>query len=671
MWPLNKIKILFKRIIKYPFKEKFRSKLWRIGRLPGIKLPAYFISEILGGFLVYLSLQKKYGKETIFYICPHHGTGDMYNIGRYFESYIKKENPPKYEFIFRGKSEQKIGELFGISGNTILSDSKTVKMMRFTRFIHPEYINIVQLHHYPFPAESNAYFANFEEYYKEISFAMMFKKVVMNLDDDVRPKQPEFCESKNIDKVFKEKKLIPKKTVILAPYSTSAQILNYDIWEKLVELLQEKGYTVATNCVEGKEFAIAGTVALSFDYKYAKDYVEYAGTFIAARSGLCDIVSSAHCKKIVLTPYWAPSLGWQGTPGKSMRFYGMKNNYGTEDTIEIEYDYDSTEQIPEKTCELVQYTKFDKKEIKLRQNLSPAYNHKVGITLSFSEEFAPFASVTLQSIIAFSNPSNTYDILLLNDGLTQRTKELLKSQFTKLENFTLRFIDCRAIFAGKIFYAEQRGFSHVSYNRIVLPSLLCEFDKIIYLDSDMIVNMDVAELYSINFEGNIIAGVRDLPMIAWASNEDNPEHEYLNDVLKISDYRNYINAGFLMVDIKSFNKYLPFSKILGYAQSMDFRWVDQDVFNKLCDQKILFLPQEYNTITSLRDDAEIIRTSNAPTLIKQMKKALKNPKILHFIGKNFIYINNPPPHLEKYWKIAQDSPFYELIRLRVHVALRG
>lgn len=661
-----------RKVVHYPYKDCFHALKWKIGHLPFIKLFCYFIIEILGGYRLYKRLKKKYGKETVLLFCPHTGTGDIYNIGLFFHAFLKKENILKYSFLFRGKSEQKIGALFDIQGDTILSNREMIKLTRFAQFAEISESELMQIHHYHAPSTINERFDNFEEGYPGLSFNCMFKKVVMGLSDDVKPTLPQFEHTPQVIIDFSKKGLVKGKTVILAPYSSSAQIISLDTWEIMASQLKEAGYTVATNCISNKERPITGTVELGFEYKYAKDYVEYAGAFIGARSGLCDIVSSTNCKKIILTPFWHPNLLWLGSAGKTMRFYGMWPNYGRKDTTEIEYEWehDTIARIPNKIIEILTDQKSQPCEVKIHQNLSPKFETKIAIALSFNEYFAPYAGVTLQSIIEFSSPENTYDIFALHDGLDERTKNMLRAPFEGLENFSIRFIDSRATISSGGFHVE-RGYTPITYNRVALPHILHQFERIIYLDADLIMNTDVAELYDYKLGPNLVAGVRDIPMIAWASDLKNVEFENMIEYLKLSEPYNYINAGVTIFNVTRFNEELPLWKVVEYISSRKLRWQDQDAINKLCEGKILVLPQEYNVITSLRNDAQIIRESNCPELIFEWRQAMESPKVLHFIGKSFLHVHNPPYYIQNYWKLARKTPYYELLQLRAADWVRG
>lgn len=642
------------RRIKY-FIKNVKSK---VANIPFLKLLVFFRSEICGGYRIYTRLKKEHGRKTKLLICPHTGTGDIYMIGLHLQEYLKKEHIDQYSFIFRGKSEKKIGNLFNIRGTTILDNAETLKLIRFAQFINPSNLDLIQLHHYPYAPQSHMHLEHFEGY-KGITFAEMFQYISFKLGENTKTTVPNFKRNKEMEKIFHDKNLKPGKTVILAPYSSSIKYIPMDIWEKIASSLKEIGYTVATNCVPKKEMPIAGTIQLSFEYDVSVSYLEYAGYFIGIRSGICDIISSAQCAKIILYPMWDISLPWAGIPGKTLRFFGLNNNYVDANAVEIEFDNESISQIPSTVLRVFNENNFDKKFIKLRQNLQPAFANKTAIVIVFNEYFAPIASVALQSIIEFANQNNSYDIFLLNDGLNIRTKYMLMSVFQSKPNFSVRFIDYRYLLVNYSFHVE-RGYTPITYGRLASPHLLKEFDKIIYLDSDLIMNSDVAELYKWELKDNLIAAVRDLPMIAWASDKDNEEHVNIYKKLKLSSPEKYINAGVLIINNQLFNQQFPLKRLLQLSISRQWRWMDQDILNKLCDGKIMLLPQEYNVLTtSVRDDEKIIRNSYMPELIYEYRRTMEKPKIIHYIGCSFYFTMNPPRYLEKYWSIAKKSAYYE------------
>ena len=76
---------------------------------------------------------------------------------------------------------------------------------------------------------------------------------------------------------------------------------DYVFWEKLVKQMLGCGYKVIQTRT-GNEKMIKDTYQIDIDLQYIPTLVEKAGFFIGVRSGLCDVVSGACAKKIILYP---------------------------------------------------------------------------------------------------------------------------------------------------------------------------------------------------------------------------------------------------------------------------------------------------------------------------------------------------------------------------------
>jgi hypothetical protein len=105
----------------------------------------------------------------------------------------------------------------------------------------------------------------------------------------------------------------PGKTVIFAAEAHSTPSLPMAFWQTLREALAGAGFTVLLNRDLGCSF---GEMIPA---------VELAGAFVGVRSGLCDIVSTAAAKKIVLFPD-APFFNWNVYGGASLRRMGLAEN---------------------------------------------------------------------------------------------------------------------------------------------------------------------------------------------------------------------------------------------------------------------------------------------------------------------------------------------------------
>ena len=96
--------------------------------------------------------------------------------------------------------------------------------------------------------------------------------------------------------------LHPGRTVVLSPYAAAFQstLVRGEFWPQLAAELRERGYDTATNCAKNEQ-PIPGTIPVCPDYENLIGLLNCAGGFIAMRSGLCDIASSArNCRMVLL-----------------------------------------------------------------------------------------------------------------------------------------------------------------------------------------------------------------------------------------------------------------------------------------------------------------------------------------------------------------------------------
>ena len=119
---------------------------------------------------------------------------------------------------------------------------------------------------------------------------------------------------------------------MLSPYVNTLPAIPPWVWVELAKRLKLEGYVVGTNCGGPSEKAVEGTIELRFDYDISVPVLEKCGYFIGIRSGFCDIVSSAKCKKIII---YQPYIFWGD--GSNLDYFSLNKNELCDDAIEIEY----------------------------------------------------------------------------------------------------------------------------------------------------------------------------------------------------------------------------------------------------------------------------------------------------------------------------------------------
>ncbi len=307
----------------------------RLKKVSLIKLLKAYFKNIHTGYQTYKGYIETFGDDNTLLFCPWHGTGDIILIGRYLYYYLEQENIKNYVFLFRGNAERAAGKIYPYllqnEKNGILCDDCIDDFVRFCTFIGMENCKVKSLHHASVIPQITC--TDPFSGYNGISMKSMYIYATMNLKEEPSPRKAEFVRNNAVClSYFELNYLIPGKTVILAPYSVSAKETPMDLWKHLASKLVYMGYSVCTNC-SSKTETLPYTTPIFFDFLDAENFVEKAGYFIGWRSGLCDVIAGAECKKVVLYPY--NTVFCQS--GRAIAYTGINELGLCNDAVQIEY----------------------------------------------------------------------------------------------------------------------------------------------------------------------------------------------------------------------------------------------------------------------------------------------------------------------------------------------
>lgn len=287
----------------------------------------------------------------------------------------------------------------------------------------------------------------------------------------------------------------------------------------------------------------------------------------------------------------------------------------------------------------------------------------IPIALNSSNAYFPYLYVAITSLIAHTSFNRKYDITILSAGISEKNKEMLSKLLQGRRNFSIRFIEIGELLDSLNFFVRDH-YAPIIYARLILPEIMKNYtQKLIYLDSDLILNTDIAELYDlVTFQNELIAAVRDIGMITVYHTKGRLEKKYLDQYLKLKEPDNYFNSGVLVMNLPLFRKKYPLDFLLKYAVKRKWIGQDQDIFSTLCEGKILLLPQEWNVmIQFMHVDNDLSGRSTPKQMKERYMMARSNPKIIHYIENKFLLMNPPCDLFWYFWQYARETPFYELL----------
>ena len=183
-----------------------------------------------------------------------------------------------------------------------------------------------------------------------------------------------------------------------------------------------------------------------------------------------------------------------------------------------------------------------------KRSLAPAFSaDAVPVVFASSNQFVPFFAACLKSLLNHISSHNLYDIVLIHQDVSEENQDTLRKMIRPYSNVSLRFFDAAPLIRG---YGLKAN-AHISvetYFRFLIQQILPGYDKVLYLDCDLIVNADVAELYEINVEDCLLAAVRDVEALGHLNGANRKIQNYLSSGLGMRDPGGYFQAGVLLIN---------------------------------------------------------------------------------------------------------------------------
>ena len=210
--------------------------------------------------------------------------------------------------------------------------------------------------------------------------------------------------------------------------------------------------------------------------------------------------------------------------------------------------------------------------------------------------YSKFIGVSMLSI--FENTKESVTIHILHDyTLTVQNREKFL-KVAKHYNQYVEFHNVEDTIADKIAQIKEE-LPKISTSRYTIASLylllvaeIVDVEKVIYLDADILVNLDIADLWHFDITNYPLAAVPELEIYKLLSGNN-----YLFD-MNLVNRENYFNSGVLLLNLKFFRDkfniiYKGYKFICDHPQCTLF---DQDILNYCFSENYLKLSRDFNRI---------------------------------------------------------------------------
>lgn len=271
----------------------------------------------------------------------------------------------------------------------------------------------------------------------------------------------------------------------------------------------------------------------------------------------------------------------------------------------------------------------------------------IPIFLASDENYAPYLCTTMFSILMHT--TSQIDFYVMSNKISDDSKAKIKESLSCYNNFSIEYIDISNFDLSR--FPNKRHYSLNAFARYFIPDIKPELKKVLYLDSDIIVRDDILKLWNYDLNGKSIAAVSE------KFNRVNGIYLKENIDSNYSNIENYFNTGVLVLDVEGIKKESLMQQCIEKTIELSDKLScpDQDVLNIVFEDKVQYLPDEFNFMPDL------LEASYFPFYGEVYSNKIKdNAKIIHYVaGKPWFNLSCVSDY---FWEVAKKTKFYESIK---------
>ena len=215
----------------------------------------------------------------------------------------------------------------------------------------------------------------------------------------------------------------------------------------------------------------------------------------------------------------------------------------------------------------------------------------VRLFFTVDDNYIPFLSTTIASIVAHASDDYKYRLTIIHDGLSLESKRAVRKFQDNKKIFISFFNVAVKVHALSVKLDVRDYYTITTYYRLFLPDLFPTISKGLYLDSDIVLLDDVAKLYFADLGDNLVGAIPDASVQLFSEFSN-----YVEKVLQV-DHTKYFNAGILLMNLKKLREFGLERRFVSLIKKVTFKVAqDQDVLNYLCKDRVTYLDPRWNVM---------------------------------------------------------------------------
>jgi Lipopolysaccharide biosynthesis proteins, LPS:glycosyltransferases len=271
----------------------------------------------------------------------------------------------------------------------------------------------------------------------------------------------------------------------------------------------------------------------------------------------------------------------------------------------------------------------------------------MNVLFAINDKFVP-GFLTAAVSFCVNNPGK-HSIFVMHDGLSSKSQANIRKVISRFSAEVHLIAIGRGAFDDPLYTNLPRYYSQ-SINRL-LPQLAVpeQIHRLLYLDSDVVVNGSLEEFYNTDFRGNFLAA----PSLRRDGNDGGPFWDseamvYQDIKIPLKPETLYFNSGVLLLNVDMFRTIdRKYYDVIVQAHEKEIVFADQDILNLAFEGKVVNISDRRLNCTI----AENIRKRK-----REYRWVKQEAKVVHFVV-------NPKP-----WQAGKYRPCFFRIYMKYYKA---
>ena len=283
----------------------------------------------------------------------------------------------------------------------------------------------------------------------------------------------------------------------------------------------------------------------------------------------------------------------------------------------------------------------------------------IPVVFASDNNYVPMLTTTIYSALRNASTEYHYDVVVLHKDIFGDNQAQMRSFLAQFDNATLRFCDVSQIIDQYELTTNNPHISVETYYRFLIQKLLPYYNKVLYLDSDLIVKGDIAELYNTELGDNLLAAAHDIDFLGNLNVKDGKRMKYAKTVLKMDNPYDYFQAGVLVLNTRAMRELHPMETWLEYASNDAYIYNDQDVLNVCCEGRVTWLDYDWNVMIDCNGRIANVFSFAPAASFKAFNDSRNHERIVHYAGFEKPWKFPTCDRSALYWEYARKTPYYE------------